>query len=463
MAWPAREALLRLASADGSRVPLVVTTDLRILTFVVAIAAVTTAIFGLLPAIMSSRIGVGRALRAPRALGSQAVGLASAALLVTQVAIAVVLLIGAGLFAGTLANLRHVDLGFSPAGRFIVDVDPLAAGFRGAAYSGLVERLTVRLSNVAGVTAVAVSQNGAFQGRESSTDRVFADGADRTRPGIKATFDIVGARYLAASGVPLAAGRDVTAADRVGSPAVVVINESLARAIWGDQPAIGRRMYWGDLSLTVVGVAKDANYDGPRAQAPPRFYLPYPQHPDRAELDSVRFIVNAATDPASMVKALTAAVEAEEPRLSRPVIGVATALLDRALSQERLLARLSTAFAAVALIVTGIGLYGLLAYRAARRTAEFALRLALGASRVRILVTILRDEFVLVLAGLGLGMPMAMMASRAITSLLFDVDATSPAVLGATAGLTLLVGLAAAILPMRRVARVNAMDALRAE
>jgi len=463
VAWPARETLLKLASADGTRVPIAVTTDVRLLAFVVAIAAATTMLFGLVPAIASSRSGAGRALRAPRALGEQTAGLTSSVLLVGQVAIAVVLLIGAGLFVGTLANLRHVDLRFSPAGRLIVDVDPLAAGFHGAEYSTLVERLTARLSNVPGVSVVAVSENGALQGRESSTDRVYADGADRTKPGIKAAFDVVGARYLAASGVPIAAGRDLAATDRAGSELVVVVNESLARALFGVQQAIGRRMHWDKLSLAIVGVARDANYNGPRGQAPARFYLPYLQHADRAELASARFIVSADAEPSSMVKALAASVTSEEPRLSTPVIEVATDLVDRTLSQERLLARLSAAFAAVALTVTGIGLYGVLAYRAARRTAEFALRLALGASRARILAAFLRHEFVLVLAGLGLGLPLAVLGSRLISSLLYGVGPTSPGVLGVTIGLTLMAGAAAAIVPLHRTGRVNAMDALSAE
>jgi ABC-type antimicrobial peptide transport system permease subunit len=187
------------------------------------------------------------------------------------------------------------------------------------------------------------------------------------------------------------------------------------------------------------------------------------QHADRAELASARFIVSAAVEPSSIVTVLAASIRTEEPRLSPPTIEIATDLVERTLAQERLLARLSTAFAGVALTVTGIGLYGLLAYRAARRTAEFALRLALGASRLQMLGAFLWDEFVLVLAGLGLGLSIAVLASRALGSLLFGVEATNPVVLGVAVALTLLAGAAAAVVPLRGAGRVNAIDALRAE
>ena len=465
LAWVARESLLRLVSADGSRIPVVVVTDARMLGFVTAGSVLTTLIFGLAPAWKCARVDVVTALGTRRGPDRRWRWTTAGSLLVIgQIGVSLTLVVGAGLFLRTLSNLHNVDLGFEPRHQLILDVDGRAAGYQGSRYADLNRRLLQRLQAVPGVAVVTLSENGVLMSRSSSTDRLrppdWSAGLD-TVP--KSYFDLVGPGYLAAIGIDLVAGRDVTTRDTAAAPRVVLINDALSRQFFGRASALGRHLQWNDLDLQVVGVTRNAKQRGPRNDARPEFYIPYFQHADRFDLASTRFIVRASGDPQSVSGELRAAIQAEDGKLPPPTISVATDLVDRALVQERMIAKLSTAFGLLALTLTCIGLYGLMAYRVTQRTNEIGIRMALGASRLRILWTVGRHEVGLIGAGLLFGVPLAIAGSSLTQSLLFGVTTADPGTLLASALVMTAIGVIASVIPVRRATAIQPTVALRHE
>ena len=457
--------LLRLVSRDGRAVPLAVGLDARVLTFVLVISVATGLLFGLAPAWQSARADLMLSLRSKQATPSRGRFALSPSLVVIQVAISVVLLVGAGLFLRTLSNLGGVDLGFAPDRLLIVDVNPRLVGYHGERYAALCRRLLQQLKSVPGVASVTFSENGVLTDRDSSTSRMRPEGFVAGSQGPpQARFDAVGPDYLRTMGITLLEGRDIDERDQSSASRVVVISEQMARRYFANTTSIGRRMLWGPgnalQNLEIVGVARDVKQHDPRDDMRLRFYVPYFQQA-RVELDSVRFIVRTAAEPRAMSGLLRQAVHSEDHRL--PIISVDTAetLADRTLVQERLVATLSAAFAALALTLTCIGLYGLLAYRVARRTNEIGIRMALGATRRRVLWTVVRLDLVLIVTGVTFGLPLALGASQLGRSLLFGVDPTDGWVLGAATLAMAFIGVLAGAIPGYRASQVQPIVALR--
>ena len=468
IAWWARESLLRLVTADGSRVPLAVATDARLLTFVAVLTIVTAIVFGLVPACQSASVNLslttGHAVRGETRGNSVAIG---SLLVIAEVAMSLVLLVGAGLFLRTLSNLHDVDLGFSPERLLIVDVNPIAAGYRERAYAPLCQRLLERLNAVPGVASATFSENGVLTGRDSDTNRMrpvdFVPGQD----GVPSTrFDVVGPQYFRTMGVPLIAGRDIDVHDDAASRRVIVINEAMARRFFATANPIGRRMLWGTANdsqaYEVVGVVPDVKQHGPRDQVVLRFYVPYLQHRD-PELNSARFMLRTAANPAGVLSLAQRAIQSEDKRL--PILSVDTArgLEDRSLVQERMIATLSTVFTGLALGLAGIGLYGLMAYRVVQRTGEIGIRIALGAKRQQVLWLILRQDLALIAAGLAIGAPIAIAASRFVQSLLFGIDSSDHATVTAALLVMTSVGFVAGLGPAVRAAHIEPTVSLRHE
>jgi predicted permease len=467
LAWWIREGLLRLVSDDGSRLPLAVTMDTRLLLFVAALALATGVVFGLAPCWQATRVDLVRSVGRVRQShsGGGRLGLNSL-LVVGQVALSLVLVAGAGLFLRTLANLRGVDLGFAPDRLLIVDVDRSAA-YPGTEYAALCRRLVQRMTTLAGVESVTFSENGALGGRDSSTNRMRRDDFVPGAEGIPhAQYDIVGPEYFGTMGISRLRGRDIDARDDGTAPPVVAINEQMARRFFGNANPLGRRMRWGygdgQRDMEIVAVVRDVKQRGPRDDAELRFYVPYFQHAGR-ELASARFILRTNASPDAVVDRLRQAVRAEDARLSIGSIEVATDLFDRALVRERLVAALSAAFGTLAVVLACVGLYGVLAYRVARRTSEIGVRMAFGAARRTVLMMIVRQDLALVAAGIVVGAPLALAASRYAQGVLFGVSADdAPTLLAAILAITV-AGLLAGAAPAWRAMRIEPAAALRHE
>jgi len=385
--------------------------------------------------------------------------------------VSMVLVIGAGLFLRTIANLRDVDLGFAPERLLVLDVNPQTAGYRDAAAITLTGGILERLGAVPGVSAVTVAENGLLMGRDSSTNLMHPRGFVAGPDGFpRMHWDIVGPRYFSAIGTPIVSGRDFTDRDDVGSPNVIAINEEAARRFFAGRDPIGQRLVWGDgagqKEFDIVAVTRDIKPSGPKDGPQMRFYLPYFQMPAIRPtwiLASTRFVVRTAADPASLAPALRQLVASVDPRLSVESIDLGTDLVSRTLVQERMIATLLVAFGLLAVGLACLGLYGLIAYHVVQRTSELGLRMALGASPRQVLWVTVRQGLAWIVAGVMCGIPLALSASRVAQGLLYGLSATDASVLIGAATVMSVMGLLAAYLPARRAARVDPMIALRAE
>jgi predicted permease len=467
------DALLRLLSTDGSPLPVAIALDARLLGFALLLSLVTGVLFGIAPAWQSARLDVLASLSGRRSAtgllhGTRSTvthaGLSRLAV-IGQVALSIVLVMGAGLFARSLANLKRVDLGFTPERLLVVDVDPKAIGYRDGQYGAFCRRLLDRFAAVPGVSSVTFSENGLLTGRDSDASirpEGFAPSGSRD---LRASFDVVGPRYFPTVGMPVLSGRGIDERDDASGPRVVVINEEMARFYFAGANPIGKRIARGqDDDWEIVGVVRDAKLHGPRDKKERRYYLPYFQQRD-PEFSSTRFTVRTAAGiaPSHLIASLQQAARAEDKTL--PILSAATAaeLFDRTLAQERMLATLAGTFGALAMVLASVGLYGVMAYRVARRTSEIGIRLALGAARSDVLWLVLRESLALILAGLAIGVPLALGVSRILQSLLFGLRATDPGTLGAALLVMTAIGALAGYIPALRAARIEPTEALRCE
>ena len=470
MAWAGREALLRLISADGIRPAVPAQTDLRLLAFVAIVSIATAIIFGSVPAWRSVRVSLMTSLAGRNAIVDRGAHVVSRLLVIAQVAVSLVLLMGAGLFLRTLTNLRDVDLGFAPERLVILNVNPRAAGYSIEQSAGVTHRVLERLRAVPGIISATVAENGVMFGRDSGTNLIRPEGFSAGPEGFpRAQWDVVGPRYFSTMGIALAAGRDFTDRDDESAPRVIAINEAMARRFFAATNPIGRRLLWGgdnQIDFEIVAVVRDVRQSGPRDASQLRFYLPYRQLSKTRpswDLASVQFLVRTADDSDAMRRSLQSSIADEDPRLSIESVRSGPELLERSLVQERMIATLSVAFSLLGVGLACIGLYGLIAYHVAQRTSEIGVRMALGAERSQVLRMTLARALLWTASGIAVGIPIALSVSHLAESLLFGLSPRDTATLAGAAILLLAFGFAAAYIPARRAANIDPLAALRYE
>lgn len=452
-------ALLSMGRRDA--VLLDIRPDARVLLFTSAVALATGIVFGLVPALRATAIGPGAALKGAIGVARRTRSRLLPALVASQVALSLMLLIGAGLFVRTLQNLERLNPGFRSEGVLLVNLDPRRAGYKDAGLAALYEELLHRFERLPGVISATLSSNTPLSGAIWS-EPVSINGQPPTKE--SAHINLVAPKYFNTLGTPLMLGRDFNAEDRPGASGVAIVNETFARQFLGEHP-LGQRVSIPNPhydSFEVVGVVKDTRSWSLREAAPPSLYLPAFQYPQmigaayfelRAEGSLARTAALARDVLHARFRSIPAAVQAEP----------FTEQVRRTLTQERMLAALGTCFGALALILAAVGLYGLLAYAVARSTSEIGIRIALGARRGEVLGWVLWRALRLVACGIALGIPGAWAGSRLVSSTLFGLTPTDPpAICGATA-LFALTALAAALLPAFRAARIDPMVALRYE
>lgn len=469
-AWLGREALLRLISADGSRASVAIATDARLLVFVALIASATALLFGLAPAWQSARAGIVASLVVRRAASGPRQRLSSL-LVVAQVAVSLVLLMGAGLFLRTIANLRDVDLGFTPQQLIVADVNPQTAGYDRGEALALTRRLLDRIAALPGVSSVSVSEHGVLMGTDNGTNLMRPVGHVAGSEGFPRThWDVVGPRYFSTIGTPLISGRDFTERDDIGSPPVIAINEEMARQFFAGANPIGRRLLWDvggvQKQFEIVAVTRDVKRSGPRDEPQLRFYLPYFQMPQVRPnwiLASTRFLVRTAGDPMALAPSLRQLIPMEDPRLSVTSVDIGPELVGRTLVQERMVTTLLVAFGLLAVGLACLGLYGLIAYQVVQRTGEIGIRMALGAQRSHVLWMTVRRGLAWIATGIAVGIPLALSASHLAQGLLFGLSASDTGTLIGAAGLMSAMGLLAAYIPARLASRVDPLVALRSD
>jgi predicted permease len=464
------QALLRLLPQGDAPLTLRAVPDGRILAFNAGLAILTGIVFGLAPALQSLRLDLWNALKdVVGAVSGTGGHVRFRKILVTaQVSFSFLLLMGAGLFARTLMNLKQTNSGFRDIDRLVTfQVDPALNGYTMPRMEIFYRQLLANIRAIPGVKAASYAMVPVLNGDEwdstmSVEGHVIKDGED-----MQAFMNGVSTDYWKTMEIPLLAGRDFNEGDGgVASEKrkVAIVNRSFATHFFGNQSPLGRRLAFGDkpkkLDIEIVGVAADTLYEGPREGVHRQVFLPF-LHVDYPA--SVAFYVRTAMDPDTVYAQLRAKLRELDPEM--PVFQMKTVgrQLDETLSTERLIAALSAAFGVLATLLAAIGLYGVMAFVVARRTREIGLRMALGAPQKRVVWMVLRETLALAAAGLAIGIPAALLLSRYVSTQLFGVKPTDFGVAAAALVILSLVSAASGFLPARRASEIDPIRALRYE
>jgi predicted permease len=451
--------------SDSIRLP--ETPDAGVLAFAFGLTIVTGLLLGLLPALRTLSVDANAGLKEQgRGLTASASWLRAGKLIVAgQVALSLPLLMGAGLLVRTLENLQRVDLGFRKEKLLLVSVDVMTAGYEEPRRQALFERLYERVLATPGVLSATYSRHGLFSGGDAS-DQVQVEGySPRGDDDRGSRYEHIGPRYFATLGTPLLVGREITERDHAASPKVCVVNEAFAKKFFAGRNPIGMHVtqLYGPQRNTfeVVGVAANSRKGSLRGEIEHRYFVPVAQPIDVPR--AITFAVRTAGDPGSAAPATRRAILAEDPNLPITAARPLPELVAERMVQDRLLARISLAFGVVALLLSAIGLYGVLSYGVTRRTSEIGIRKALGAGEGKVISMILRESSRLLAGGLAVGAALAFASLRLIESRLFGLSHSDPATFGMAAILLAIVALAAAWLPARRASRVDPLVAIRYE
>jgi predicted permease len=451
--------------------------DWRVLGFTLALSLVTGIVFGLAPAWRSTRLDLTPSLKeSGRTSSAVHRSWLSRGLVVVQVALSLLLLVGAGLFVRTLLNLQRVDPGFNTQNLLLFDIEPALIGYKDEPLRQLYQQISERVETVPGVQGVTFSRM-ALLAQGSSSRSVFLrdalnatpDSEGRYKPSGEGYLHVVRENFLEAMGIPLLQGRTFTPHDDTKSPKVVVVNQTFAAKHFPNDNPIGKRFTFDTSKpdeIEIIGVARDAKYARQRDDIPATIYSSFRQE---RPMQFGTFEVRTTGDPAAVVAGLREAVKQVEPNLPIGLVRTQIEQGDDTLRMERLFAKLLTLFGLLAQQLAAIGLFGVLAYTVSQRTHEIGIRMALGADRLSVMKMIVRQGMVLALAGVVLGLIGAYVLTRYLESwvnlsdMLFGVKVSDPFTYGLIAVLLSVVALISCYIPARRAMRVDPLVALRHE
>jgi predicted permease len=443
--------------------------DVRILAFTAAMCVATGLLFGLAPALRASKVALASALgrRGADSSSSSTRFSLGKGLVILQVALSLLLLVGAGLFVRTLRNLKAQDIGLDRQHVLLVWAAPAQTGRSGEAVAALYQMAQRRVSALPGVISASPSNAGVLTGggNGAPSETLTVEGQP-PKPGLSGGIAgaAVGSGFFSALGMTLLAGRDFTEQDTEKSPRVAIINETLARFEFGGKNPIGKRFFRrGETGSPweIVGVVKDTKDRNLRQKDLGVTYTPYRQQMNKLAI--MCLVARTSVAPASVAPRVRQALREIDPGL--PVLNLTTVeeQLDGILIQERLLALLASFFGVVAALLACLGLYGVISYAVARRANEIGIRLALGATPAAVLGIILKESLMLAFAGIAIGTLATLAFIRLISTMLFGVSAADPLTLCAAITLIIVVTAMSALLPARRATKVDPMVALRHE
>ena len=466
--------LVAMMSRGRGAIALDVAPNARTFAFAAAITIATAALFGLLPALGASRTDEQSRLKLSGLGADRQRNMWGRVLVAAQVALLVLLLTSAGLFARTLQKLRDVDLGFRQDQVLVVSVSAGPA-YRGQGVRALYEELDARFGALPGVRSVSLSMDTPPLGGLSMAAGIAVPGRPPDPEDAPPVYhNFVGPRFFETLGIPVLAGRDFEPGDDQRAPRYVVISESLARRYFDGEEPLGRQIVAGDpqcrrcpppSTASIVGVVKDVRYTSLRADAPLMIYRPYRQE---TNAPANTFLIRTASDSAeALMPLLRAEVRAVAPALPPPSVVRLEDRVAAVLVEERMLAALSSAIGVLAAILAAVGIYSTVAFAVARRQREIGVRMALGALPVHVARMVLAEAFATVAGGLALGVPAAIAAALAARSLLagvlFELSPTDPFILlGSTAAILLTASIAAYV-PARRAAHIDPVASLKYE
>jgi putative ABC transport system permease protein len=439
--------------------------DGRILAFTVALTALTGVAFGIGPALAATRVDIAGPMRSSsRRTGDRRFRLGGA-LVVGQVALSLILLIAAGLFARTLIALGRTDLGFEPDNVVIAAVDPSLQGYEGFEVRDFYRRLVDRVAALPGVASVSLATSLPAGGGDSLS--YVIEGVQAPDGGQYLGVTAVGPGYFETMGIALVRGRGFTPTDDADGEPVVVINESAARRLRDEvsvDPMEVRISFSGSGGpfARIVGIAADSKTGSLRDAPGPMAYLPAEQQTE-AWYAMVLLARTSGVDPEGVVPAVRAAVHEVDPNVPAFSVGTLVGHLSDSLTQERLVAGLVGFAAGLALLLASIGLYGVLAYAVNRRTREMGIRMALGARTTSVRYLVVRQALLLMAIGGVLGLAGSLAVGSLLSGFLYGVSAGDPLTYALVVGALVAVALAASYVPARRATRVDPLIALRSE
>ena len=465
IAWWTGTLLLTMLPDDGSVQTLSAVPDARVITFAIAAALVTAILFGLAPALSSTRPPLTSTLKdeAGGVVGGTGHARFRKGLVVAQVGLSVLLLAGAGLFARSLYNLKTLNPGFQTDQLLGFSIAPSLNGYSRERSIQLFQQLQEELARIPDVRAATASVIPLLTNSDWSSTIKVEGYQPKEGEDMNPLVNAVGPGFFDTLSQPLLAGRDFNARDVSGAPRVAIINETLAAYYFGKANPIGRHIGWGrdkTPDIEIVGVARNAKMSSLRQEPRRVVYTPYMQEP---EIGQMTFYVRARGAASSVGTSARQAAVRVDPNMPVFDMKAMATVVDESLFLERMVAALSVAFGGLATLLAAIGLYGVMSYTVARRTREIGIRMALGAEHSSVMWLVLREVALMVGIGVGVGLPLAIALSRVVQSQLFDLSAHDPIALAASAGLLAFVALAAGYLPARRATRVDPMLALRYE
>lgn len=436
--------------------------DTRVIIFTVALSLFTGILFGILPAIRASKLNLLATLRNDGFFQAYRKSRVKNSLVVLQIAISLLLLVGAGLVLRSLQSVHKIDIGFKADNLVVASVDAGFAGYDSNRGLQLYQTLIDRVGNLSGVRSASIAQAIPMELGQDQQMGILIEGREdpNHRPYIM-DFNIVGPDYFRTMGIPLISGREFTREDKASSPGVVIVNETFARRFWPNQDPIGKKISTGGRDvqswLQVIGVARNSKYYNIYEIALPYLYLPFLQRYQ----PGMTVLANTSADPNTSIPSIRRELQYLDHNL--PVFHVRTMRdqLELSLILLRITATFLAAFGALALLLGCTGLYGLMAYSTTKRKPEIAVRMALGAQHSDVLWLILKEAMTLTLIGSAIGLVMAFIGGRLLSSFLYGVSATDPLTIAIVSLILMSVALLASFIPAWRATRVHPMQSLR--
>jgi predicted permease len=441
--------------------------DLRVLAFTAGISLLTGLLFGLAPAFRATQMNPGPALKEQNrglAGGRQRLSL-SKLVVISQVALSLVLLIGAGLFVRSLRNLKNLDAGFRPDGVLTMRVKPNEAIYTVERRPSLWSEVLDRVSRVPGVRSASLSVMSPLSGMERGVLIEVAGYVPRSEHDTFISLNQVTAGYFETMGIPVLLGRAFKDGDVQTAPRVALVNETAARFYFGGRNPVGTSIHFrfrpNVPPYQIIGVVQDSRHNSLREEVPRLIYLPVFQALDK--LASLTVAIRTAGDPTALASAVSAQIRSSGPDILITDVITLARQVDQTLLEERLVSTLAGFFGLLALLLASIGLYGTMSYSVLRRTNEIGIRMALGASRTGVVWLVLRDTILMIAAGMAIGIPAAIGGARYIQSELFGLKPADAITLVFASLMLSTVAVLAGYLPARRASRVDPMEALRYE
>ncbi|HEV2883527.1 MAG TPA: ABC transporter permease [Pyrinomonadaceae bacterium] len=460
--WGVSVLVAKLAATS----PLDVKPDATVLLFTLGVSLVSGVLFGIAPALRATKIDLSSALKEKSARGRKRRLNLGSVLVVAQVAVSLILLVAAGLFARSLIKLQNEDLGFNRDNVLLASVDTRLAGYKPEELSNVYRQLYDRLSALPNVRSATIASYSPMAGTSTNSSVTVRGYTPAKGENMNVADIFVGPKFGETLGVPLLMGREIGLQDTPASTRVGVVNQAFAQSYFPNQNPIGRRITFEEDSdkddFEIVGVIGNAKYASAKEEAVRAVYRPILQVQDRQAFANV-FELRTIGDPLSLTGEVRSAVMQVNDKL--PVLNFTTlrTQTDEALKQETLVAQLVSFFGLLGLLLSCVGLYGIMAHAVVRRTNEIGIRMALGAEGRDIIWMVLKESLLLVLFGLAIGLPASWGAAQLISNQLFGLRPSDPLTLLTAVTLLTLVAALAGYLPARKASRVNPLIALRYE